>query len=85
MRLRGSMKELAGHEVAVDEAVDVSWNGFDVHRNKGYHGGDQLIGRTDGGRRLKFESCTEKQAVSSRTGWDIDARKKLSEAKSNEG
>lgn len=27
-------EELAGHEVAVDEAVEIIWNGFDVHRNR---------------------------------------------------
>jgi uncharacterized DUF497 family protein len=64
--------ELAGHDVSVDEAVEVIWNGFDVYRNKGYHGGYQLIGRTDGGRRLKL-IVYEKSPGLLRviTGWDI--------------
>ncbi|HEX6159037.1 MAG TPA: hypothetical protein VF111_02655, partial [Thermoanaerobaculia bacterium] len=46
--------ELYGHDVTVDEAVEVIWNGFDVRRNKAYHGGYQIIGRTDSGRLLKL-------------------------------
>lgn len=64
--------ELAGHGVDVDEAIEVIWNGFQVFRNKGYHGGYQLIGRTDGGRRLKL-IVYEKSAGLLRviTGWDV--------------
>ena len=64
--------ELAEHRVTVDEAVEVIWNGFDVRRNKGYHGGYQLIGETDGGRRLKlivYEKA--KGLIRVITGWDI--------------
>lgn len=64
--------ELAGHGVTVDEAIEVIWNGFQVFRNKGYHGGYQLIGRTDGGRRLKlivYEKNTGLLRVI--TGWDV--------------
>lgn len=64
--------ELAGHEVTVDEAVEVIWNGFDVRRNKGYHGGYQLIGETDSGRRLKlivYEKA--KGLIRVITGWDV--------------
>jgi uncharacterized DUF497 family protein len=66
-----SEDELARHRVSIDEAVEVIWNGFTVFRNKGYHGGYQLIGRTDGGRRLKL-IVYEKEPGLIRviTGWD---------------
>ena len=34
--------ELARHMVSVDEAIEVIWNGFQVRRNKRYHGGYQI-------------------------------------------
>ncbi len=40
--------------ISIDEAVEVIWNGFEVRRNKRYHGGYQILGRTDGGRNLKL-------------------------------
>jgi hypothetical protein len=46
--------ELAAHQVTLDEAVEVIWNGFEVRRNKVYRGGYQLVGRTDGGCKLKL-------------------------------
>lgn len=46
--------ELAGHAVTIDEAIEVFWNGFEVYRNKRYRGGYQIVGTTDGGRRLKL-------------------------------
>jgi hypothetical protein len=64
--------ELAGHDVTVDEAVEVLWNGFEVDRNKGHRPGYQLVGRTDGGRQLKlivFEK--RKGLLRVITGWDI--------------
>lgn len=64
--------ELAGHRVTADEALEVIWNGFDVRRNKGYHGGYQLIGRTDGGRLLKLIVYEKRPGVIRIvTGWDI--------------
>ena len=65
--------ELAGHGVTVDEVIEVIWNGFQVRRNKRYHGGYQLIGYTDGGRKLKlivYEK--EKNLIRVITGWDYD-------------
>ncbi len=63
--------ELAVHEVTIDEVVEVIWNGFEVRRNKRYSGGYQLVGRTDGGRKLKL-IVYEKQKGLIRvvTGWD---------------
>jgi len=64
--------ELAGHGVTVDEAVEVIWNGFQVDRNKGDRAGYQLVGLTDGGRRLKL-IVYEKRIGLIRviTGWDV--------------
>ncbi len=65
-------EELAGHEVTVDEVVEVLWNGFDVARNKGERVSYQLIGRTDGGRRLKLIVFEKKRGVIRVvTGWDV--------------
>jgi len=52
--------------------IEVIWNGFEVRRNKRYHGGYQIIGITDGGRRLKlivYEK--ERGVIRVITGWDI--------------
>ena len=64
--------ELAKHGVTIDEVVEVIWNGFEVRRNKRHHGGYQVIGCTDGGRRLKL-IVYEKQKLVIRviTGWDL--------------
>ena len=64
--------ELSGHGITVDEAVEVLWNGFEVDRNKRRRGSYQLVGRTDGGRRLKliiFEK--ERGVLRVITGWDV--------------
>ena len=65
--------ELSGHGVSVDEAVEVIWNGFEVRRNKRYHGGYKIVGETDGGRKLQL-IVYEKQKGLIRviTGWDYD-------------
>jgi uncharacterized DUF497 family protein len=64
--------ELARHDVSVDEATEVIWNRFEVGRNKRHHGGYQLVGRTDSGRKLKL-IVYEKSAGVIRviTGWDL--------------
>jgi hypothetical protein len=31
--------ELAAHAIAIDEVIELIWNGFQVRRNKRYHGG----------------------------------------------
>ena len=64
--------ELAGHGITREEVVEVLWNGFQVRRNKRIYGGHQLIGYTDGGRRLKlivYEKRTGLIRVI--TGWDV--------------
>jgi len=65
-------QELAAHKISVDETMEIIWNGFDVRRNKRYHGGYEIIGRTDGGRKLKlivFEK--RKGLIRVITGWDL--------------
>lgn len=64
--------ELSAHGITTDEAVEVIWNGFDVRRNKRYHGGYQIVGRTDGGRTLKLIVYEKRTGVIRViTGWDI--------------
>jgi uncharacterized DUF497 family protein len=64
--------ELAGHGVTIDEAVEVIWGDFEVRRNKSYHGGYQMIGRTDGGRLLKLIVYEKsKGLIRVITGWDV--------------
>ena len=64
--------ELARHGITTDEVVEVIWNGFEVRRNKQIHGGYQLIGYTDGGRRLKLISYEKREGlIRVITGWDI--------------
>jgi hypothetical protein len=56
----------------VDEVIEVIWNGFEVRRNKQYHGGYQIIGTTDGGRRLKLIVYErQKNVIRVITGWDV--------------
>jgi len=65
--------ELAGHTVSVDEAIEVIWNGFQVRRNKRYHGGYQIIGYTDGGRLLKLIVYEKRKGlIRVITGWDYE-------------
>jgi hypothetical protein len=64
--------ELAGHRVTVDEATELIWNDFDVQRNKGIHRGYQLVGETDGGRRLKLIVYEKRRGLLRViTGWGI--------------
>ncbi len=65
-------RELGGHDITVDEVIEVLWNGFDVNRNKAYYGGYQLVGRTDGGRRLKLIAYEKGPGlIRVITGWDL--------------
>jgi hypothetical protein len=64
--------ELARHGITTDEVVEVIWNGFDVRRNKRIHGGYQLIGYTDAGRKMKLIAYEKHQGlIPVITGWDI--------------
>lgn len=65
-------QELAGHEVTVDEALEVFWNDFDVRRNTRHRVGYQVIGRTDGGRVLKLIVYEKRKGVLRViTGWPV--------------
>jgi uncharacterized DUF497 family protein len=46
--------KLAEHGVSFEEAVETFFNDYEVRRNKRFRDRYQLIGRTDGGRRLKI-------------------------------
>jgi uncharacterized DUF497 family protein len=64
--------ELAAHNVTSDEVIEVLWNGFEVFRNKRYLGGYQLVGRTDGGRKLKLIAYEKRKGlIRVITGWDV--------------
>jgi uncharacterized DUF497 family protein len=64
--------EFARHQISIDEVVEVIWNGFEVRRNKQYHGGYQIIGFTDGGRRLKLVVYERRKGlIRVITGWDV--------------
>ena len=64
--------ELAQHGITVNEVVEVIWNGFLVRRNKRIHGGYQLIGDTDGGRKLKLIAYEKRTGfIRVITGWDV--------------
>jgi len=65
-------QELAAHKISIDEATEIIWNGFDVRRNKQYHGGYEIVGRTDGGRKLKLIVYEKrKRLIRVITGWDL--------------
>ncbi|HEV7797851.1 MAG TPA: hypothetical protein VGO73_06835 [Pyrinomonadaceae bacterium] len=64
--------ELAAHYVTTDEVIEVIWNGFEVRRNKRYSGGYQLVGRTDGGRKLKLIVYEKRRGlIRVKTGWNV--------------
>lgn len=64
--------ELARHQVTIDEVAEVIWNGFEVRRNKRHSGGYKLVGRTDGGRKLKLIVYEKRKGVIRvKTGWDV--------------
>ena len=64
--------ELARHGITADQVVEVIWNGFEVQRNKRIHGGYQLVGYTDGGRKLKLIVYERRKALLRViTGWDV--------------
>lgn len=64
--------ELHAHDVTVDEAAEVFWNGFDVRRNKRTGTGYQVIGRSDAGRALKLIAYERtKGVIRVITGWPL--------------
>lgn len=63
--------ELAAHRITFEEAVQVFDNEYRVLRNKGYRDRRQILGVTDGGRRLKLiVQIKPGNVVRIITGWD---------------
>ena len=63
--------ELAAHRITFEEAIQVFENEYRVLRNKGYRDRRQILGATDGGRRLKLiVQIKPGNVVRIITGWD---------------
>ena len=64
--------KLAEHGVSFEEAVETFFSDYEVRRNKRFRDRYQLIGRTEGGRRLRiiFQLKPEK-VVRIITGWPL--------------
>lgn len=63
--------ELAAHRITFEEAVQVFDNEYRVLRNKGAGDRRQIVGVTDGGRRLKLiVQIKPGDVVRIITGWD---------------
>jgi len=66
--------KLAAHHIDFEEAVECFFNEFEARRNKPrrYRDRYQLLGHTDGGRRLKIIfQLKPGSVVRIITGWDI--------------
>ncbi|HLE26337.1 MAG TPA: BrnT family toxin [Thermodesulfobacteriota bacterium] len=64
--------KLAKHGVSFEEAVETFFNGYEVRRNKRFRDRYQLIGRTNGGRRLKIVfQLKPRNVVRIITGWEV--------------
>lgn len=65
-------EKLHQHRITFEEAVQCFYNPFQVRRNKRFADRFQLIGRTDGGRRLQVIFQRKRGAVVRIiTGWDL--------------
>lgn len=64
--------KLAEHGVSFDEAVETFFSDYEVRRNKRFRDRYQLIGRTEGGRRIKIIfQLKPKKVVRIITGWPV--------------
>lgn len=64
--------KLSVHRLTFEEVVECFFSDFEVRRNKSYIDRYQLIGRTDGGRRLKIIFQVKPgNIVRIITGWDV--------------
>jgi len=64
--------KLAEHGVSFEEAVETFFSDYEVRRNKRFRDRYQLIGRTEGGRRLrKIFQLKPKKVVRIITGWPL--------------
>ena len=64
--------KLAEHGVSFEEAIETFFSDYEVRRNKRFRDRYQLVGRTEGGRRLRiiFQLKPEK-VVRIITGWPL--------------
>lgn len=64
--------KLSVHNVSFEEAVECFTGDFQVYYNKGFNDRYQLIGRTEGGRRLKIIfQLKPDDVVRIITGWPV--------------
>ena len=64
--------KLAEHGVTFEESLQCFFNHFEIRRNKRYADRYQLLGRTDGGRRLKvIFQLKQQKVVRIITGWPL--------------
>jgi uncharacterized DUF497 family protein len=64
--------KLAEHGVSFEEAVETFFSDYEVRRNKRFRDRYQLIGRTEGGRRLRIIfQLKPKKVVRIITGWPL--------------
>lgn len=63
--------ELSRHRITFEEAIQVFENEYQVFRNKGHSDRRQILGVTDGGRRLKLiVQLKAGDVIRIITGWD---------------
>ena len=64
--------KLAEHGVSFEEGVETFFSDYEVRRNKRFRDRYQLIGRTEGGRRLRIIfQLKPKKVVPIITGWPL--------------
>lgn len=65
-------EKLHAHRLTFEEAIQCFYNPFQVRRNRKFRDRFQLVGRTDGGRRLKIIfQLKPDNGVRVITGWDL--------------
>ena len=64
--------KLSEHGVSFEEAVETFFSGYEVRKNKRFRDRYQLIGRTEGGRRVRIIfQLKPKKIVRIITGWPV--------------
>jgi uncharacterized DUF497 family protein len=64
--------ELFSHRITVEEAIQCFYNDFEIRRNKSFKDRFQLVGETDGGRKLKIIfQLKSNSIVRIITGWGV--------------
>jgi len=63
---------LSEHDLTYEEVVETFFNPFEVRRNKSYKDRYMLLGRTNGGRKVKIIFQLKSNNVARLiTGWDL--------------